>query len=138
MSQIPNITPADLARWYQVKEQVKALATEETLLRQRIFKAKFTAPDEGVNTVPLDDGTGAVLKGTHVIGRTIDEAALTVLGPKLLQAGIPVVDLVKRKPELVVSAYRKLTDEQRNLFDQALTIKPGMPQLEITIPKKAT
>jgi hypothetical protein len=45
--------------------------------------------------------------------------------------------LVKWKPEVAITEYRKLTEEERNRFDQCLVIKPGSPSLEIVIPKRA-
>ena len=58
-----------------------------------------------------------------------------------LQCGLAVADnyddanrLFKPKYELVISEYRKLSDEQRKVADQVLIIKDGMPQLDITPP----
>lgn len=139
----PPITAEDLVRWYELSEQLSKLKSAEAMLRARIFNFYFKEPKEGTNTVPLNDGTGAVVKGTHVLNRAVDVGTLDALratqavegynGPKL-----ELDKLVKYKPEVSISEYRKLTDEERTLFDSALIIKPGSPQLEITIPKRAT
>jgi len=44
--------------------------------------------------------------------------------------------LVKRKPELITSAYKALTEQARLVFDQALIIKAGSPSLELVAPKE--
>lgn len=133
-----------LFEWYQVQDQLKRLKVREILLREKLFKHHFPTPKEGTNDLELgpllvaagipDDGR--VLKGGHVVNRTVDEAALTVLLPALAEAKIPVANLIKRKPELVKGEYNKLTKEEKKLFDQALVIKPGTPSLEVVLPAK--
>lgn len=43
--------------------------------------------------------------------------------------------LVRWKPELSVSNYKKLTDTKQRLFAPVLTIKPDAPKLELISPK---
>lgn len=139
MSEIPEneVTLETLIQWYNLQEQISKLKSAELLLRNKIFKGRFPTPIEGINKETLPDG--AELKATHVINRSVDEAVLTVLLPVLREKGqMNPDDLIRRKPELVIGAYRKLTDEQRLLLDQALIIKPGQCQLEIVMPKRKT
>lgn len=143
MVEVPTVTAADLETWYRLQQELGKLKTQEALLRRRIFDAYFPTPAEGVNKVELNDGTGAELKGTHKIQRDVDQGAYDAYrtdqkkeGSNLVQ--LPMIDdLVKWKPEVVLSEYRKLTDEERMAFDQCLIIKPGSPSLEISIPKRA-
>lgn len=132
-----TVSNADIAEWYKIKEKMAKLKASEALLRTKIFKGLFTNPVEGTNTLPLNDGTGAELKATHIINRSVDEGALDALKEELRKNKIKVSDLVRYKPEVVISEYRKLTEEERQLFDQALIIKPGSPQMDVVIPKKA-
>lgn len=127
-------TQADLEQWYQLKAQLKNLTAMEGALRRRIFGTYFREPKEGANTFILPDGYQ--LKATHVINRSVDDAALTVNKDRYAKMGIAIDKLVRRKPELAVAAYRELTDEQRHAFDESLTIKEGSPQLEIAPPSK--
>jgi hypothetical protein len=141
LSDTPVVTPSDLVKWYETRQQIAVLNAAESELRARIFKHYFKTPEEGVNSQALNDGTGAVLKGTHVINRTVDQASLDALRKELADAEsklpeIPVDELIRWKPELKVGEYRKLSPKQRKAFDRVLVIKPGMPQLEITIPKR--
>ena len=137
MVQIPEntVTQADLERWYTVQKQLSKLKGEEQLLRQKIFAGMFPDPKEGTNSVDLADGF--VIKGKRVINRTVDDAAYKASIEELAKAGIPTDEIIRYKPELAVSAYRKLTEEQTHLMDTVLIIKDGMPGLEIVKPKRA-
>ena len=137
MVNIPEnqVTQQDMERWYTVQEQLSKLKNEEQLLRQKIFKGMFPDPKEGTNSVDLADGF--VLKGKRVINRTVDDAAFKASVEELAKNGIATDQIVKYKPELVTSEYRKLTAEQINLFDTVLIVKDGMPGLEIVKPKRA-
>jgi hypothetical protein len=144
MVSIPDdvVTAADLAEWYQLKAELGRIKSKEALLRSRIFKFYFPVPTEGTNSADINDGTGAVVKGTHVINRSVDIGALDALKEQQKVEGsnapkINLDELVKWKPEVSISAYRELTEEEQHFFDQCLIIKPGSPQLEITIPKRA-
>ena len=137
MTSIPNnaVSQADLAEWYRLQEELKRIKASEMLLRQRIFGAYFPSPVEGTNSAPLADGW--VLKGKHTINRDIDPGALGAMKEQFAEAGISADALVQYKPSLVLKEYRTLTEEQRQLFDRALIVKPGSPALEIVLPAKA-
>lgn len=135
------VSAADIEEWYRVAEQLKKLKSKEALLRSRLFRHFFPSPKEGVNTYNIGDGTGAVLKGTYVVNRAVDPGSLEALRAAVQEEGsnlprINVDSLVKWKPEVVLSQYRKLTDEERHTFDQCLIIKPGSSQLKVEIPKR--
>lgn len=148
----PTVTAADLARWYQLQKDLARIKSEEALLRSLVFKAFFPVPAEGTNSVPLNDGTGAVIKAQHVINRAVDVGSFDALRAAQTAAieaektdgvianapKLPFDKLVKWKPEVAITEYRKLTAEEQLYFDQCLVIKPGSPQLEIVIPKRAT
>ncbi len=132
-------TLADLARWFTMKAELGRLKSAEGLLRARLFRHWFPTPTEGTNTTPLNDGTGALLKGVHVINRDVDPASLDALRASIVAEGsnLPKLDfgkLIKWKPEVVIKEYRTLTEEERNLFDQCLIVKPGSPQMEVKVP----
>jgi len=136
MTNIPTntVTQADLEEWYRLQEDLRRIRASEMLLRQRIFGAYFP-PVEGTNSAPLADGW--VLKGKHTINRDIDLGALGAMKEQFAEAGISADALVQYKPSLVLKEYRTLTEEQRQLFDRALIVKPGSPALEIVLPAKA-
>lgn len=139
-----QVTLEILSEWYSLKEQLDTIKNKEIVLRQFIAKALFCEPVEGTNTYDLkqlNDTTGAVAKVTHTINRAVKEDLLEELekSQALPDNNMPKLDLkklVKWKPEVSIKEYRTLTDEERHLFDQVLVIKPGMPGLEIMIPKR--
>lgn len=143
------VTPAELSKWYLLKKQLGEVKSAEAMMRSRIAKFFFPTPDEGTNTHPLKDGTGANLKMVHTIDRKVDEGELEALreamsaaedDPKNNLHGLELdfTKLIVWKPELKISEYRKLTDAQREVFDRILVVKPGMPQLDIVIPKRGS
>lgn len=145
MSLIPEdtLTMNDLFTWYKMQSDLATLKRAENLMRMRVFRHLFPVPVEGTNSLELDklpmfaqapEQLGYVLKATHKIQRDLDIAALTALTPKFQEAKLPLAELVKYEPSLVLKAYRKLTDEERQLFEEALIIKPGSPSLEIVLP----
>ena len=142
----PEVSAADVALWYTTKKDLDTLKAKEMLMRQRIFKAFFPTPKEGTNTTTLPDTWQ--LKGTHTINRKIVEEAMQALcyrqplengafaPSKLEEAGVSQQAIIKWKPELALSVYRELTEEQRHLVDQMLLIDAGSPQLKIEPPAK--
>lgn len=141
LEEMTAVTPADLVEWYKMKKQLAALKVAENLLRNRIFKFFFKTPTEGTNSHPLKDGTGAVLKAVHGIARKIDESELEALRDAMATEGsnLPefgLTKLIKWKPELSISEYRKLSDEDKQIFDRVLIVKPESPQVDIVIPKR--
>ena len=136
MTEIPEdkLTPELLASWYEMADQLKSLRASEALLRKSIFKKAFPNPKEGTNKYELDDGY--VLSGKYALTRSVDEGAYSSILDNLYEAKIKVDKLVKFKPSISKSEYSRLTDEQRDLFDQCLVIKPGSPSLDIILPAK--
>lgn len=136
MSEIPKneVTQADLAAWFEMHTQLKALRAKEMTLRKKIFDGAFPDPKEGTNNYELSDGY--MLKGQYKLERHIDQGALDALKDKLREQGVNPDELVQYKPSLVTRQYRTLTEEQLKLFDQCLIVKPGSPSLEIVLPKR--
>jgi hypothetical protein len=136
MAEIPEneLTQAMLSEWYKMAADLKILKAKESLLRKKIFDLAFDDPKEGTNNYDLADGY--VLKGKHNINRDIDVGAFNALKEKLREDGMRPDDLVRYKPELAKAEYNKLTEDQKQLFDQCLIIKPGSPGLEIVLPAK--
>jgi hypothetical protein len=137
----------DIKKLYVMQEELASLKAAEAMLRRRVFDHFFPDPTEGSkeNKYPLaqlGDNTGAVLQADHKINRTVLEAELDALKAACKEEGsnlpkLPFNKLVKYKPELVKAEYNKLTEEERQVFDRALDIKPGMPEVKVVIPKRA-
>lgn len=130
----PVVDNAKLNEWYSLKEQLDVMKDRELNLRKQIFGEVFVNPTEGTNKFAIGDGF--VLNGGYKLNRKIDNAVFQAMRPQLMEAGIRVDELVEYKPDLRTTIYKKMTDEQRALFDQCLTISPGTPSLEIVKPKR--
>lgn len=118
--------------------EAKKAIEKEQALRKEIMALFFPTPEEGTNKVDL--GSGWTLKATHKIDRKIDEAALPAVFQQLREMGVNPDPLVHAVPSLATKAYKSLAQinpDASRVFDQALTIKPGSPTLEL-IPPKAT
>lgn len=124
-----------LAHLESLNEKIAILKEEENALRKELFEACFENPVEGTNSFKLYNGH--VLKFTHKINRTLDSAALSTVREMLTEKNVNMDDLIRMKPELSVSAYKKLPEDSRKIMDLAITAKPGTPSYEIVLPKRA-
>lgn len=143
LSEEVAVTPEDLKTWYGLKQELDRVKAAEAMLRSRIFKHYFPNPVEGTkeNKVPLNDGTGAIVQGDYVINRNVDEAQLEALREAMFAEGsnlpqLPLDKLIKWRAELAKGEYNKLSTEEKQVLDRCLVVKPGMPGLEIKIPKR--
>lgn len=136
MVQIPEneVTMEDMIKWSEMVQQLKTLRTAEMLLRKKITIHYFPLAIEGTQSVKLN--AGYKLRLTLPYDRSFDMGALAAGREMFQENGINVDSLMRTKYELKKKEYNTLTEEQRNLFDQALIIKPGSPTLEIVAPKQ--
>jgi serine protease inhibitor len=134
LAKAPDVTQEELNEWFTLQTTIADLSAREKELRGKIFAAKFPNPKEGTNKFALSEGW--VLNGQHIINRKVDLASLKNHEEDLAAAKVPTDLIFKYVPELVKSAYNHLTDEQKKVVDACLIIKPGMPQLEIKLPKR--
>ena len=148
LTEATAVTAEDLKNWYELQAELTRVKAAEAMLRSRIYKHFFPQAaagedgTEGTNTVDLNDGTGAVIKAQRKVERKVLEPELDAYKAALKEEGsnlpkLPLNKLLKYKPELSVSEYRKLTAEEQKVCDTFLNIKDGSPQVEITIPKRA-
>jgi hypothetical protein len=146
-AQAPMSRDDALTAWQTAQMALKAAQIAEVNLRRLIFEMCFTDPKEGMNT--LDLGLGYELKADNKFNYTLDKVkigavldAIEALGER----GTLISErLVKFSPQIAVGEYRKLsaedasaTDKQiKSLIDGVLTVKPGLPALEIKAPPAA-
>lgn len=127
-----------LKDWHNIKaeaEKARVILAQEAELRKQVFAAFFDTPSEGTNTVDLPNGWK--LKGVYKLDRKVDESSLDAVKEGMrVEMGVNPDPLVKYTPSLVKSKYNGLTQEQKNFFDAALTIKPQSPTLELVQPEE--
>lgn len=128
-----------LADWLAAKAEVesfKPAIAKEMELRKAVMGEFFPLPKEGVNDFPLAEGW--VLKGTYKLDRKVDMGAIPAVYAKLREMGVNPDPLLEYNPSLVTSAYKAMATinpEAAHVFDQALTIKPASPTIELKAPK---
>ena len=122
-----------IGRWTQLSQQLAAIKDEEMKLRKELFEECFPSPTEGTATVDMPEGWK--LKGTYKLTRSLDEAALPAVIAELHKHKVSTDQLITYKPNLSLSAYRKMDDKWRKVLEQAMEIKPGGPALELGAPK---
>lgn len=135
----PTATQEEINEWYNLCKEIEAFKeakiVREMELRKKIFGFFFQEPKEGVNDYPMTGGY--VMKGTYKIERKLKVELLSAHSEELHEAELPMKDLIKLVPTLVLAAYKKLREDQQKLFDKVLETKPASPSLEIVKPKKA-
>lgn len=134
-----------MVEWGKAQEAVVQAVDYERALRKAIFEIKFPKPKEGTQRIEL--GNGYNLKATFPYTYTLDkdrtEKTIEDIAKFGQRAAVIADRLVGWKPELSIKEYRllqaeNLSDEDKaikKLIDAVLTVKPGMPQLEIEAPK---
>lgn len=133
---------AKILEWQEAVKQLAAAKNAEAALRKQVLVEcfDFEADDrEGTQNVEL--GNGYKLKAVFKLNRRLnnkDEAVDKVL-TKIEKSGAEgqfiAERLVKWKPELALSEYKKLPEKFKKLIDEVLTASPGMPALELVVPK---
>lgn len=119
----------EILRW------LKPAQAREMEIRRQLAPYFFPNPVEGTQHIEKD-GFEVALK--HTITRKVDEAALDSVMPQLPEEFRNIGVLIKYKPSLVMDGYRALNEDERRVFDQALTIDAGAPALEIRPVQPAT
>ena len=139
-----------IAEWKQKSDQLAQLKADEAALRTKLVEKLFTATKlEG--TESIDIGWGYRLKASKSLNISATNASKQT--ENLLNAIWPIdqtlaTNLVSWKPDVSSKNFRELMDtidkmpegEQKNAVRTALaaaiTVKPGMPELEMIAPKE--
>jgi len=125
---------AKITEWSQISEWLKKGKAREMELRKELVSLFVKKPVEGTNNV---QGEGYAVKVSHKITRTLDEAALDAVMPQLPEDFRVIGNLISYKPSFSLDVYRAMSDENKKIFEQALTIKDGSPELEIIFREEA-
>lgn len=120
-----------LDAWKQAKEQLDFWKKLEGQYREDLVTALFKDAPIGTNNHELP--TGETLSCVKKLNYKLDpdttpiaqQSIYGIIGPDLARR------LVKWKPELSLSEYKKLPDNARAIIDKVLTITPATPSLEL-------
>jgi len=134
---------AKIMQWQEAVKNLAAAKEAEAALRNEVLSGAFDfdpeALREGTENVEL--GNGYKLKAVFKISRNLQggneavEKALQKIEKTGAEGEFIAERLVKWKPELSVSEYKKLPDKFRKLIDEVLTSKEAMPSLKLVVPK---
>ena len=128
------------------EESVKALAAAkeaEAALRKEVLAEAFAFNPEALRegTENFELGNGYKLKAVFKISRNLNNEndAVDKVLSKIEKAGAEgqfiAERLVKWKPELSVSEYKKLPEKFKKMIDEVVTSKEATPSLELVAPK---
>ena len=134
---------AKILAWEAAVKALAAAKDAEAALRKEVLAEAFAFDPEALRegTENFELGNGYKLKAVFKISRNLNnenEAVDKVLSKieKTGPEGAFIAErLVKWKPELSVSEYKKLPEKFKKLFDEIVTSKEAMPSLELVAPK---
>ena len=134
---------AKILAWEAAVKALAAAKDAEAALRKEVLAEAFAFDPEALRegTENFELGNGYKLKAVFKISRNLNnenEAVDKVLSKieKTGPEGAFIAErLVKWKPELSVSEYKKLPEKFKKLFDEVVTSKEAMPALELVAPK---
>jgi hypothetical protein len=116
-----------LTKWYALAAEVKAATEAEMTLRKLIFDNAFPTPKKGRNLKRISHGMALV--GTYKVNFSIDrpglETAREFIPLELFQT------VIEYSPRVKESAFNDLGDNERPLFSDFITMKPGAPSIEL-------
>ena len=134
---------AKILAWEAAVKALAAAKDAEAALRKEVLVEAFAFDQEALRegTENFELGNGYKLKAVFKISRNLNnenEAVDKVLSKieKTGPEGVFIAErLVKWKPELSLTEYKKLPEKFKKLFDEVVTSKEAMPALELVAPK---
>jgi len=120
--------------WQHADTLLKASKAAEYQLRLEIARDLFDGRVES-GTENLDLGSGYILKCTKKLNYSLDAKKVQSVLDKL-SSSILAARLVTWKPDLRISEYKQLPDDDRVKVDTVLTIKQGTPSVLLIEPKQ--
>jgi hypothetical protein len=122
-----------LQEWNEAKEQLKHWQQKESELRDTLVKGLFdSSKTEGTDTLILSGEWK--LKVTRKLSYNLSNANDGLVNILQTLPSVITQNLIRWKPDLNLSLFRKLDEPMRNLFTPVLTIKPSKPSLELIAP----
>jgi hypothetical protein len=113
-----------LEKWMLLSSSLKRIKDEEMTLRREICEEIFAGEVGEFRKKAEYDGRTVTAIST--VNRSVDKAVLSSIWEDLSEAE---QDAINFKPEISVSKYKKL--EGKLLLNEAITVKPGAPTLEV-------
>lgn len=116
------------AQWLEAKEQERAAVERRRVLEDEMRKMlKISEAEEGTIKHVADC---YIIKANCRINRKIDPERFLLLAN---QANINVQEFTRWKCELIMSAWKKQSDEVQKALSSAITSEPGRPTFSIDL-----
>lgn len=134
---------AKILAWQAAVEALAVAKDAEATLRRQVLAEAFAFEPEALRegTENFELGSGYKLKAVFKIARSLNNSddavdkALTRIEKTGAEGQFVAERLVKWKPELSVSEYKKLPDKLKKIIDEVVTSKEATPSLELIAPK---
>ena len=118
--------------WQKAKDAMKEAQLREDALRSAVIMSVF-GDNMAEGTTSAEIAPGFVLRAKCSYTRAIDEDAVQCVMERITGDAKKVFRV---KHSLDKKAYDALTENDRKIVDEAVTTKPGKPQLEVVEKKE--
>lgn len=134
----PDLTlDQKILEWAGNDKALKKLKVLEMAQRKELTELIF--PDPKVGTQHHQLGHGYKVTMVHKMDTKLDAEAFSLIQPEIEKLGddakAELSSAVKYKPSLIMAGYTAMSDEVKELFDEAVTTKPASPALKLVEPK---
>lgn len=127
-----------IVAWTEAKKALDNAKAEELKHRLLIVQTAPFNPDkeEGGQTIKLGEGWKLALDKPMDYKMEPKDIPGVVAAMKSLAAANPLAaeGLIRWEPVMSVSAYKKLSEEEKKILAPVVTIKPGTPTIELKPP----
>ena len=131
--------------WYEAKLALDAAKKNEAELRKQVLQSQFeeansSGPVSG--TRKKDLGGGYTLKADFKLAYKLEnknrelENCLEAIANSFEEGNYIARNLVKWKPELSLTEYKKLPDDVKKVFDEVVTVTQASTSLSVIPPKE--
>lgn len=121
----------NLAEWQALKRAKIAIDKRESELRALIAEG-VAGPNPAPGTKNHELPDGRIVKVATNLYRSVDMAAAESACRRLREdIGTKVDDLFPVKRSFSATVYKTLTPEQQEVADEAITTKPGKPEVSV-------
>lgn len=128
-----------LEKWNEATKALNYYKEFEVLLRKEILNRAFKYDENSLETgTKRINFAGFNLKTILKTSKTLDAKKLDEVSLKLNELGLfdmRAQSAIVFKPSLSLSEYKKLSEQQKQIFSVAITEKSALPTLEIEIDK---
>lgn len=130
--------------WVQSVSDLDAAKKRESELRKKVIDGNFPNNPEGPisGTQTVDLGNGYKIKAEFKLNYRLEnknqelDKALDAIVNTFEEGDYVARNLVKWKPELSMTEYKKLPNEIKSVIDEALVVTQGLPSLKFIQPKE--